>query len=145
MPRLPPATRRRRDRRSRGLRGPLLPVGTPAARSRAERFHDLALEEFARVGRRFGAELAGVTVDVEDVPTPEVEDVRLFHLRAGTGEGDAGGAAQVVLHRRPLESRARGVRAREDLVRAVVVEAVAELLGLAPEDVDPDHDADGPS
>ena len=47
-------------------------------------------------------------------------------------------------HRRPVESRARGHRAREDLVHAVVVEAVADLLGLAPEDVYPDDDGDLP-
>ena len=32
---------RRRDRRGRGLRGPLLPPELPAARSRSERFDDL--------------------------------------------------------------------------------------------------------
>ena len=36
--------RRRRDRRGRGLRMPLYPSGSPAARTRAERFDALVLE-----------------------------------------------------------------------------------------------------
>ena len=44
--------------------------------------------------------------------------------------------ARVVLYRRPLETRADGDEL-DDLVADVVVEQVAHLLELPPEDVDP--------
>ena len=47
-------------------------------------------------------------------------------------------AARIVVYRRPVEARARAAQDREDLVRDVVVGLVAELLGLDPDDVDPD-------
>jgi predicted Zn-dependent protease with MMP-like domain len=43
----------------------------------------------------------------------------------------------VVLYRRPIEARAVGTDELADLVHDVVVEEVAELLGLEPEIVDP--------
>ena len=46
------------------------------------------------------------------------------------------------MHRRPVEARAAAPRAREDLVHESVVDAVADLLGLSPDDVDPDRDDD---
>ncbi len=96
--------------------------------------------ELIRLAQRFGTELAEVDVLVEEVPPEDAGEVRLYRTSPATG----GRPARLVVHRRPVESRARGHRAREDLVHAVVVEAVADLLGLAPEDVDPDHDGDLP-
>ena len=52
--------------------------------------------------------------------------------------------ARIVVYRRPVESRAKGQQAREDLVHEVVVQAVAELLGLPLDVVDPDRDGDPP-
>ncbi|MEO7981165.1 MAG: hypothetical protein ABI807_09780 [Sporichthyaceae bacterium] len=141
LPDLPSPPRRRRDRRGRGLRGPLLPDGLPAARSRGEQFDELVVAELTRVARRFRAELVDLDLLVDDVPaTDDADEVRLFRTSPATD----GRRARLVVHRRPVESRSQGVRAREDLVHHVVVEAVAELLGLAPEDVDPDHDDDLP-
>jgi predicted Zn-dependent protease with MMP-like domain len=132
--------RRRRDRRGRGLRGPLLPGELPGARSRGEQFDELVVAELTRVAGRFRDELGVLDVLVDEVPQDDGEEVRLFRTSAAA----EGRPARLVVHRRPVEARARGVRAREDLVRHVVVEGVAELLGLSPEDVDPDHDDDLP-
>jgi predicted Zn-dependent protease with MMP-like domain len=134
------ARRRRRDRRGRGLRGPLLPDALPGARSRAEQFDELVVAELSRVARRFRAELDDLDVLVDEVPPDDGEVVRLFR----TSPAAEGRPARLVVHRRPVEARARGVRAREALVHHVVVEGVAEVLGLSPEDVDPDHDDDLP-
>jgi predicted Zn-dependent protease with MMP-like domain len=136
----PSTARRRRDRRGRGLRGPLLPDGLPAARTRSEEFDELVVTELTRVLRRFRTELDDLDVLVDDVPPAGADEVLLFRaIPAAEGR-----PARLVVHRRPVEARASGLRAREDLVHHVVVEAVAELLGLAPEDVDPDHDDDLP-
>ena len=47
--------------------------------------------------------------------------------------------ARITVYRRPVETRAVNERARATLVHDVVVEQVAELLGLEPETVDPDY------
>lgn len=133
-------SQRRRDRRGRGLRGPLLPAEVPAALSRAERFDELVLEALGRVARRFPAELAEVEVVVDEVPPGGTDGVQLSR-----GEPAANGSPpRIVVHRRPVEARASGVRSREELVHDVVVDAVAELLGVPPEEVDPERDDDGP-
>jgi predicted Zn-dependent protease with MMP-like domain len=147
IPRRPPQPRRR-DRRGRGLRGPLLPAALPAARSRAEAFDEMVLDSLDRLSRRWGSQLADIEVVVEEVPDatpddgvhPPEEGVALARAEPATADRPA----RIVVHRRPVESRAKGRRAREDLVHDVVVEAVADLLGLAPEIVDPERDDDPP-
>ena len=87
--------------------------------------------------RRWARELAGVEFAVEDVPPSDpapwedggVPLGRLF-------PADAGAPARVVVYRRPVETRA-DEGDLEDLVADVVVEQVAHLLDLPPEDVDP--------
>ena len=134
----PPHRPRSRDRRGRGLRGPLLPAGLPAARSRAAQFDDLVLDAVERVSRRWGAALQEVEVAVEDVPPAAADEVSLSRAEPATGDRPA----RIVVHRRPVEARATGARAREDLVHDAVVDAVADLLGMSPDDVDPDRDDD---
>lgn len=148
---------RRRDRHGRGLRGRLVPpavswqdreVRVPLSLTRAERFDDLVRDAISDLEQRWAAELEGVEFAVEDVPPP------------GTGfdEGvvadeTAGGAvplgrllpadrtvpARVVVYRRPLEARATDRGDLRELVHEVVVDQVAQLLGLDPDVVDPPH------
>jgi hypothetical protein len=133
------ARRRRRDRRGRGLRGSLLPGDLPAARSRSEQFDELVLDAVNRVSRLWGSQLQAVDLVVEDVPPADADGVHLSHAEpAGLDE-----PARIIVYRRPVESRATGP-AREDLVHEVVVQAVADLLGLPLEVVDPDRDDDPP-
>jgi predicted Zn-dependent protease with MMP-like domain len=134
---------RRRDRRGRGLRGTLAPSGVPLARSRAERFDELVLDAIERLERRWSEQLHGVEFAVEDVPPPPQQDDpdRMVPLgRSFAAEGTL--PARIVVYRRPVESRAAGQRAQGVLVYDVVVEQVAELLGLEPEAVDPDYGQD---
>ena len=134
------AGRRRRDRRGRGLRGSLLPGDLPGARSRSEQFDELVLDAVNRVSRLWGSQLQAVDVVVEDVPPPEPDGVPLSLAEPASLDEPA----RIVVYRRPVESRAKGQQAREDLVHEVVVQAVAELLGLPLDVVDPDRDADPP-
>ncbi|MRT44949.1 metallopeptidase family protein, partial [Xylella fastidiosa subsp. multiplex] len=55
----------------------------------------------------------------------------------GTIPSREGRPARVVVYRRPVEIRTKGRDERAALVHEVVVEQVAELLGLTPETVDP--------
>ena len=97
----------------------------------------------------WGVELAGVQVLVEDIPPAPAEDQggdALTLPPAGMASIPLGRtepatrrrSARIVVYRRPVEARARAAQDREELVRDVVVGLVAELLGLDPDDVDPD-------
>jgi predicted Zn-dependent protease with MMP-like domain len=131
---------RRRDRHGRGLRGPLTPPRTPVARTRAERFDDLVRDEVRRLGRRWGRELARVEFAVEEVPAVEPWFDGPVPL-GQTRPGEDGRPVRIVIFRRPVEARAAGERETGRLVRDLLVEEIADLLGLSPESVDPSYDS----
>jgi len=141
-PRLPAAPRRR-DRRGRGLRGPLAPAALPAHRTRRAQFDELVLDAAERLEQRWSRELDGVEFAVEDVPPSdpapwergEVPLGRLFPAQGAL-------AARVVVYRRPLETRATDRLVLAAMVHEVVVEQVAHLLDLDPYQVDPGMDDD---
>ncbi|WP_072488360.1 metallopeptidase family protein [Streptomyces atratus] len=123
---------RRRDRHGRGMRGPVAPPQVPLSVSRAENFRDLVQDSVERLERRW-PQLTDVDFMVLDVPGTQEETVPLG--RAISAE--KGRPAQIVIYRRPVEIRTKSRDERALLVHEVVVEQVAELLGLAPESVDP--------
>jgi predicted Zn-dependent protease with MMP-like domain len=128
----------RRDRHGRGLRGAVAPADVPLARSAAERFDDVATAAVARLDRHWARELADVQFVVEDVPDVDGWDREWVPLgRADPPE--AGLPARVVLYRRPIQTRAPGEIALRRLVLDVVVEQVADLLDVDPEQVDPGY------
>ncbi|WP_246081606.1 metallopeptidase family protein [Nocardioides litoris] len=131
---------RTRDRRDRGMRGPaVLPrrPGTPETRTRRDRFDDLVLAVVTDIEERWQEHLGLVEYAVED--TPQVPDdwesatVPLASLVRGSGATPS----RLVVFRRPIEHRCAGRSDLEAMVLTVVVEQVAELLGVAPEVVDP--------
>ncbi|MCZ2859573.1 metallopeptidase family protein [Blastococcus sp. VKM Ac-2987] len=144
--------RSRRDRHGRGLRGRLVPVQVPLSRSRAEQFDDLVLDAVEDLERRWERELAGVEFAVEDVPWVEQTDpdealldsdvlddagVPLARLLPARREQGQDVPPRIVVYRRPLELRAHDREDLADLVRDVVVDQVATLLGRDPEEIDP--------
>lgn len=108
--------------------------------TRRKRFDDVVLDAVERVEQRFSTELDGVEFAVEEVPDP---------TRPPSGEGVplgatitdelSGNPARIVVFRRPIEMRAVGGGELASLVRDVIVEQVAELLNVPPEDVDADY------
>lgn len=121
------------------MRGPLVPVEVPLSRTRAQRFDDLVLDSVARLERRWDKQLASVEFAVEEVPPATLltddESVPLSRLV----EAGGGRPARIVIYRRPAELRAADDEDLEALVHEVVVEQVADLLGVDPESVDPDY------
>ncbi len=110
------------------------------SRSRAERFDGLVREEVGRLGRRWGRELSRVEFTVEDVP--EIEP--WFEGPVPLGEtlpGENGRPVRITVFRRPVEARATGEAELGRLIRDLLVEEVADLLGLSPESVDPSYDS----
>ncbi|MFD6419177.1 metallopeptidase family protein [Streptomyces sp. NPDC060194] len=133
---------RRRDRHGRGMRGPVAPPQVPLSASRAQRFADLVQDSVERVERRL-PEVADIDFQVLDVPRLDPGDwpdeaVPL----GGTFAAQDGRPARVVVYRRPVELRTKGREECALLVHEIVVEQVAELLGLSPESVDPKYGDD---
>ena len=147
------------------MRGPgVLPEDprTTVGRTRRQRFDDLVLDVVADVDRRWQDRLGLVEYAVEDTPQlPDDWDERtvpLASLVRGSGteptrlvldrapeDHEAGGLVRgsgteptrLVVFRRPVEHRAETRAELEALVLTIVVEQVAELLGIDAEDVDP--------
>ena len=132
-----------RDRRGRGLRGPLALPGPLSPRSPAVRptprdeFDDLVLSLVERLSSRWKTELAQVEFGTEDVPQlPDDwtdEPVPFGSLI----RGGPSGPHRIVLFRRPIELRATSRLDRAALVNEVLVEHIADLLGRDPSDIDP--------
>ncbi|MCK0111415.1 metallopeptidase family protein [Ornithinimicrobium sp. F0845] len=129
-----PRRPRRRDRRGRGPRGPLAWPPVPVMTSRSARFDDLVLDAVQLIEQRLGRELTGLEVAVEDVPptdpAPWESGIALGRLFPAEGALPA----RVVVYRRPVESRARDDELAT-LVHEVLVEQVASMLGMDPEDL----------
>lgn len=122
------------------MRGPgIVPAdpGTPALRTARQRFDQLVLDVVTPLDERWQRHLGLVEYAVEDAPMIPDDwgdaTVPLSSLVRGTG----GQPTRLVLFRRPIEHRCEGRDDLEAMVLTVVVEQVAELLGLPPEDVDP--------
>ncbi|MFF3291863.1 metallopeptidase family protein [Streptomyces sp. NPDC003023] len=128
---------RRRDRHGRGMRGPVAPPQVPLAASRAETFRDLVQDSVERLERHW-PQLAEVDFLVLDVPASPDESVPLGSAVQATKDRPA----RIMVYRRPVEIRTKNRDERALLVHEVVVEQVAELLGLAPESVDPRYGQD---
>jgi len=128
-----------RDRHGRGLRGPLTPPGLPVSRTRSESFDDLVLEAVEALEPRLGDRLDGVEFAVEDIPPADVTAALVpgdpVPLASAFPAGEST-PARVVVYRRPVELR--GGPEVADLLAVVVVEQLAALLGMEPEEIDPD-------
>jgi predicted Zn-dependent protease with MMP-like domain len=122
------------------MRGPgVLPrvLGAPERRTGGERFDELVLAVVSEIDDRWSDRLGMLEYAVEDAPQiPDdwhPETVPLSSLVRGA----RGAPTRLVLFRRPIEHRAPTRSDLEALVLTVVVEQVAELLGVEPEAVDP--------
>lgn len=115
----------------------------PISRTRAERFDELVRDEAHRLEQRWSRQLAGVEFAVEEVPSvePHSLDADTVPLSRLIPAAD-GRPPRIVVYRRPVEARGGDdERDRARLVRDVVVEEVADLLGLSPESIDPTYDS----
>lgn len=125
------------------MRGPIAPPQVPLALSRADAFDDLVRDAADRLERRW-PQLADVEFAVQDVPVPQDgpppdgDPVPLGRLIGAVDNRPS----RIVIYRRPVEIRAKSRDERALLVHEIVVEQVAELLGLSPESVDPKYGED---
>jgi predicted Zn-dependent protease with MMP-like domain len=125
------------------MRGPLAPAEAPISRTRSERFDELVRDEAHRLEQRWSRQLAGVEFAVEEVPSIEPHTVTSDTVPLSRLVPAADGRpARIVIHRRPVEARGGDdERDRARLIRELMVEEVADLLGLSPESIDPTYDS----
>ena len=132
---------RLRDRRGRGPRGPeILPLhpGRPVRPTSRERFDRVVLDVVADIEDRWSQRLGLVEYAVEDTPqVPDDWDVEHRVPLSALVRGQGARPTRLVLFRRPIEHRVSDRAELDALVHHVVVQQVADLLGLPPEDVDP--------
>jgi predicted Zn-dependent protease with MMP-like domain len=120
-----------------------VPATAPAARTRAEVFDDLVLDVVEGLERHWAKELSGVEFAVEEVPdevnvyeSDVLEDGQVPLARLLPGRpGRHGVPPRIVLYRRPLEFRAGDRDDLADLVHDVIIEQVANLLGVDPDEL----------
>lgn len=102
--------------------------------SRSARFDTLVLDAIQLIEQRFGRDLSGMEVAVEEVPpadpAPWENGIPLGRLFPAEGSLPP----RVVLYRRPIEARAHGDEVGV-LVHEVVLEQVAMLWGTDPDDL----------
>jgi hypothetical protein len=119
--------------------GELAATGAPARRRPYERFDAIALGVMRELWDRFPEALAPIQLGVEEVPmlpqgwSPEAVPLASFAAAQG------GEPARVILLRKPIEHRARNRDDLEALIFTVLVEQVAEVLGVEPEEVHPEY------
>lgn len=110
---------------------------TPERPTRRERFDSLVLDLVTELEARWADRLGLVEYAVEDTPLlPDdwgQDTVPLSSLIRGSGTTPT----RLVVFRRPIEHRSETRSDLEAMVLMVVVEQMAELLGLPPEDIDP--------
>lgn len=122
------------------MRGPgVLPrvPGTPEHRTGAERFDSLVLDVVSGIDEQWSDRLGLVEYAVEDAPQIPDDWYSGTVPLSSLVRGARGAPSRLVLFRRPIEHRAATRSDLEALVLTVVVEQVAELLGVEPEVVDP--------
>ncbi|WP_306495824.1 metallopeptidase family protein [Corynebacterium striatum] len=147
-----PHVRPFRNRRGRGMRGPLLPQTTPRFRSNSERFDMAVLEAYAPIQNAFAEQLAGLDLAVDTVPRMRLSaDMTVLPeeiiadgpvplgrvVPAGVDSTGRPTRARMVIFRMPIEERAQNPGERAELLGTVLTALVANYLNLDPEDVDP--------
>ena len=133
-----PRTGRMRDRRGTGRRGPmampgpLSPRSVPAHRSSRESFDLLVASVLGALDHHFAAEPDHVDIVVEEAPLlpPEWTDEVPLSIVVSN-------AKRIVLFRLPMTHRCNSRTELEDLVWAVVLERLAEVWHMSPDDLDP--------
>ena len=115
----------------------------PAMETRRARFDALVLDAADRVRPHLGTRYAELEFAVEEVPPQdpapwEEQTPPLGRLLRGTSSRPH----RVVVYRRPVEARAQDDQDLADIVREVVTEQVAALLGVPPQELDPTIDPD---
>lgn len=134
---------RRRNRHGRGRRGPILDARLPGARTREEFFEDLLIESAERLADRWGSRVTAIDFRLMLVPSAKV----LARVAAEGSKipwatnrsGRPGRPERITVYRRPLEQAAQVPAELPELVHMAVIEQLADLWAMDPQDIDPGY------
>ena len=121
---------------------PLAPTGIPARRTPAERFDHVALRIMRAVVGPWLDRLGDVELAVEEVPVIPAHWASSTVPLSSYVEPTSAGQPRLVLFRRPIEHRAETLAELEALLLTVIVEQLAEVLGIPVEEVLPGYEDD---
>ena len=127
------------------MRGPTFGSGAPAGRVPAhlngrELFDQVAVEVMSDVESRWPEELGAVELAVEDIPLLPHTWVAPRVPLASFVPATQVAPPRLVLFRRPIEHRSETRIDLEALLLTVVVEQLADYLGVPAEEVHPDYE-----
>lgn len=109
--------------------------------SRADRFDDLVLDAANRLERLWGRPFPTIQFAVEEVPPSDPTPWEHHQVSLGRMFPETSTAPnQIVVYRRPVVTRCRDDSELAALVLSVLTEQVAAVLGIRPEQLDPDYD-----
>ncbi|MEZ2121509.1 metallopeptidase family protein [Corynebacterium sp. CCM 9203] len=141
-----------RDRRGHGIRGPLIPPGTPRHRSVSQRFDAAVVDAYTPLLDAYPEQLLNLDVAVDTIPRMRLRpDLTVFPeeiaadgpvplgrvIPAGVDSQGHPTRARIVIFRKPVEQRCTGVIERTELLRRVLTQLVAAHLNMDPTDIDP--------
>jgi predicted Zn-dependent protease with MMP-like domain len=110
----------------------------PSVRTSRDLFDKVVLDAVENIDDRWHRQLGLVEFAVEETPILPADwgapTVPLATLVPATGSSPA----RIVMFRRPIELRCETTEELMALVRTVLVEQIAAVLGRSPEDIDPD-------
>jgi predicted Zn-dependent protease with MMP-like domain len=115
------------------LPGPLSPGSVPSHRTPRQEFDVLVSGVLGALEKHFAAETEQVNVVVEEAPLlpPEWSD------DVPTSTAVHAETARIVLYRLPISQRCSDSDELEDAVWQVVLDRLAEVWQLSPDDIDP--------
>lgn len=126
------------DRHGRRPAGRGAVPGTPGHHSPREVFARAVDAAARRLEERWGAEWGAVEFGIEDLPHRlEPEDTRIPLGRIVPRAGSGTASNRIVLYRRAIAHRSTDPTEQAMLIRDAIASLVGELLGMAPEDIDP--------
>ncbi|WP_180339674.1 metallopeptidase family protein [Corynebacterium tapiri] len=144
-----------RDRRGRGIRGPLLPQSVPRFRTRSELFDVRVLQAYAPIHRRFADQLANLDIAVDVIPRMRLsadstvlpDDIAADGpvplgrvLPAGVDAHGRPTRARMVVFRQPIQQRCTTPAEELELLTWVITALTATHMNLDPRDIDPDFE-----
>lgn len=125
------------------MRGPAVlstRPGQPSPRSRRQRFDDLTLEVVAEIDRAWHSQLGLIEYATEEAPILPADWSAGAVPLATVVPGRGSTPTRLVVFRKPIEQRVETATELRALVLTVVVEQVAELLGLPASVIDPRYE-----
>lgn len=129
---------RRRDRHGHGIRGPVIPNGLPAWRTRTDKFEDILALEILTYQTQLGKELAHVDYGVLDVPEvdPAPWEAGIALARFLPFERPAKITGRIVFYRMPILAAAAKSEFPRMVIHDIVTEQIANVVGRPPEEID---------